>query len=113
MLIPYKKEHEKIAMGLLSYMPGEKKIKKLLQTMEEYETQPDHYLFLWKQDAFVGVIGVEKTDEGLFLGDLSVNPSYRNEGIARTMIREAEKSLSATLLGTKYTKEFLEYCKEK
>jgi riboflavin biosynthesis RibT protein len=113
MLVPYKKEHEKIAMGLLSFMPGEKKIKKLQQTVDHYETDPDCQLFLWKQEAFVGVIGVEKSQDSYVLKDLSVNPSYRNEGVATKMIQAAETALGAELLGTRHTKDFLEHCKEK
>ncbi|PXW88704.1 hypothetical protein DFR56_103209 [Pseudogracilibacillus auburnensis] len=37
MLIRYKKNQEKIAMGLLSFMPVEKDVKLLQQTMKEYE----------------------------------------------------------------------------
>ena len=39
MLIRYKKNLEKIAMGLLSFMPDEKKdVKKLQQTIEDVGT---------------------------------------------------------------------------
>ncbi len=34
MLVRYKKAYEKIAMGLLSFMPNEKELKKLQQTMK-------------------------------------------------------------------------------
>ena len=37
MLIRYKKSMEKIAMGLLSFMPEEKDVKKLTVTMKAYE----------------------------------------------------------------------------
>lgn len=37
MLIRYKRSFEKIAMGLLSFMPGEKDVKQLQQTMKSYE----------------------------------------------------------------------------
>ena len=33
MLIKYKKTSKKIAMGLLSFMPSERELKKLLKTM--------------------------------------------------------------------------------
>ena len=38
MLIRYKKIFEKIAMGLLSFMPSEKDLKKLQLTIKQYET---------------------------------------------------------------------------
>lgn len=49
MLIRYKKTFEKIAMGLLSFMPSEKDLKKLQQTMKEYETEEHLQLFFGKK----------------------------------------------------------------
>lgn len=55
------KMFEKIAMGLLSFMPNEKDLKQLQQTIKDYETDTDRQLFLWKEDEdIVGAIGVEK-----------------------------------------------------
>jgi len=45
MLIRYKKAYEKIAMGLLSFMPNEKDLKKLQQTMKNYESEDNWQLF--------------------------------------------------------------------
>ena len=58
MLIRYKKTFEKIAMGLLSFMPSEKDLKKLQHTMKEYETEEDWHLFLWKEEDIIGLLGV-------------------------------------------------------
>ena len=44
MLIRYKKNLEKIAMGLLSFMPDAKDVKELQQHIKEYETNPDWHL---------------------------------------------------------------------
>nr|WP_246594761.1 GNAT family N-acetyltransferase [Evansella tamaricis] len=81
--------------------------------MDQYEKDPNFHLFLWKKKVndFIGVIGVEKTEEGVVLRNLCVNPSHRNEGIATEMINSVENRLNVSLLGTKHTKEFLEYCK--
>ncbi|MBO1915326.1 N-acetyltransferase, partial [Microvirga sp. 3-52] len=49
MLIRYKKTYEKIAMGLLSYMPGEHSVKELQETIQMYETEDDWQLYLWKK----------------------------------------------------------------
>ena len=46
--------NRKIAMGLLSFMPKEKEIKKLQKTMERYENDPDWKLYFWKEEDFVG-----------------------------------------------------------
>jgi len=94
MLIRYKKNLEKIAMGLLSFMPDEKKdVKKLQQTIKEYEINPDWHLYLWKQDDDVlGAIGV-KIEDGInaVIQHLSVNPSHRNLGIGRKMVKEINR----------------------
>ncbi|UCZ54707.1 GNAT family N-acetyltransferase [Bacillus shivajii] len=111
MLVPYKQEYEKIAMGLLSFMPDEKKVKHLQQTIEQYKELENAHLYLWKEESYIGVIGVETCEEGIFLKDLSVNPSYRNEGIATKMIDSLEEKLNVTLQGSKYTKEFLDKCR--
>src|SRR5690606_28816901 len=89
MLIRYKKAFEKIAMGLLSFMPNEKDIKKLQQTIKQYETEEDWLLFLWKEDdSIVGLIGLHRLEENVFeIDHLSVNPSHRNQGIGKEMIR--------------------------
>lgn len=69
MLIRYKKSFEKIAMGLLSFMPNEKDLKRLQQTIKDYETDTGRQLFLWKEDEdIVGAIGVEKRTQKLKSG---------------------------------------------
>lgn len=93
MLIRYKKNLEKIAMGLLSFMPEEKKeVKKLQQTIKEYETNPEWHLYLWKEDDVIGAIGVRiDNDINAVIQHVSVNPSHRNLGIGKKMIDEVNK----------------------
>ena len=67
MLIRYKKSFEKIAMGLLSFMPNEKDLKKLQQTIKEYETNDQWHLFLWKEnDDIIGLIGGREVNDDSF-----------------------------------------------
>ncbi|MFU0791566.1 GNAT family N-acetyltransferase [Cerasibacillus sp. JNUCC 74] len=93
MLIRFKKNLEKIAMGLLSFMPDEKDVKKLQQTIKEYETNPDWHLYLWKEDDDVlGAIGVRVEGEvNAVIQHISVNPSHRNIGIGKKMVNEVER----------------------
>ncbi|MCM3586450.1 GNAT family N-acetyltransferase [Mesobacillus maritimus] len=87
MLIRYKKAFEKIAMGLLSFMPNEKEIKKLQQTMKQYETDDQWQLFLWKEEDITGLLGVQFIDEvTLQIQHISVNPSHRHQGIGKRMV---------------------------
>ncbi|MCE7791079.1 GNAT family N-acetyltransferase [Salipaludibacillus sp. CUR1] len=115
MLIPYKKEYEKIAMGLLSFMPGEKKVQKIQQTIDHYRASNSWHLYLWRNEdgRFVGVVGVEESDDCVYLRDLTVDPSYRNEGIANKMVKDTEVLWKTELTGTTTTHYFLEHCKEK
>jgi len=93
MLIRCKKSQEKIAMGLLSFMPSEKDVKVLQQTMKEYESNPNWHLLLWKEnDDIVGAIGLKiKNDINAVIQHISVNPSYRNMGIGRKMVDEVHR----------------------
>lgn len=117
MLIRYKKNHEKIAMGLLSFMPVEKDVKQLQQTMKEYDTNPNWHLYLWKEDDdVVGAIGLTIENElNVVIQHISVNPSYRNIGIGKKMIDEIQ-----SLYGEKYdvcandlTQKFFQKCASK
>lgn len=98
MFIRYKKNYEKIAMGLLSFMPEGKDVKKLQQTIKEYETNPDWHLFLWKNEDVLGAIGVRiENDIDAIVQHISVNPSHRNSGIGKMMVKEIQD-----MFGDKY-----------
>lgn len=89
MIIRYKKTFEKIAMGLLSFMPAEKDLKVLQQTIKEYESNENWQLFLWKADEdIIGLIGVVFMDEKtLSIQHISVNPSHRSQGVGKSMVQ--------------------------
>ncbi|WP_181349991.1 GNAT family N-acetyltransferase [Thalassobacillus sp. CUG 92003] len=87
MLIRYKKAFEKIAMGLLSFMPEEKDVKKLQHTIKEYEDNEKWQLFLWKEEDILGTVGVRIEEQYVIVQHISVNPSHRNMGIGRKMIQ--------------------------
>lgn len=71
MLIKFKKSFEKIAMGLLSFMPEEKKVKKLQETINEYESNENWQLYLWKEEEVLGTIGVRLEDEKVVVQHIS------------------------------------------
>ncbi|WP_064090975.1 GNAT family N-acetyltransferase [Rossellomorea aquimaris] len=113
MLIRYKKAFEKIAMGLLSFMPNEKDLKKLQQTMKQYETEDNWQLFLWKEEDIVGLIGVFKTDTTLEIQHISVNPSHRHEGIGKSMVKHLRDMFSEhTVKPNSETASFFGKCDE-
>ncbi|MDM5156251.1 GNAT family N-acetyltransferase [Bacillus sp. DX1.1] len=114
MLIRFKKSYEKIAMGLLSFMPTEKDVKKLQLTMKEYDVNDSWQLYLWKQnDDFVGILGVIKKEGNVLeIQHLSVNPSHRHMGIGTKMVQELRlKFQDVTICGNEQTASFCEKCK--
>ncbi|WP_409297984.1 GNAT family N-acetyltransferase [Peribacillus sp. SCS-26] len=112
MLIKYKKNFEKIAMGLLSFMPNEKDIKKLQATMKMYETDENHQLFLWKEEDILGLIGVSLENGGdIEIMHISVNPSYRQQGVGTKMVQAIKHHFpDQKLRSNEMTASFLEKC---
>ncbi|HSI68089.1 MAG TPA: GNAT family N-acetyltransferase [Planococcus sp. (in: firmicutes)] len=115
MLYRYKKSFEKIAMGLMSFMPKERELKKLQQTMHMYEEKSGWQLYLWKKgDDFVGLLGVEVEEESFTVHHISVNPSHRGEGIGHAMIDKIQQLMQErTMLATDETEAFLKKCPTK
>lgn len=91
MLIRYKKNLEKIAMGLLSFMPEQKDVKKLQETINNYEKSSNWHLYLWREDDILGAIGIRLDEANAVIQHITVNPSHRNQGIGRKMVNEIKK----------------------
>ncbi|WP_062104764.1 GNAT family N-acetyltransferase [Bacillus niameyensis] len=111
MLIRYKKAYEKIAMGLLSFMPNEKDLKKLQNTMKTYEAADNWQLYLWKDEDITGLIGIVQEDEIVKVQHISVNPSHRHEGIGTNMLNSLKQIYQdKKIIPTDYTVSFFEKC---
>jgi riboflavin biosynthesis RibT protein len=113
MLIRYKKNFEKIAMGLLSFMPEEKEVKKLQQTIKEYENNPNWHLFLWKEEDILGAIGVRIENElNAVIQHITVNPSHRNMGIGQKMVKAMEDTFGDkyAMCADEWTEDFIGKC---
>ncbi|HHY71680.1 MAG TPA: GNAT family N-acetyltransferase [Bacillus bacterium] len=111
MLIRYKKNYEKIAMGLLSFMPSEKDLKRLQNTIKLYEEEENWHLYLYKEEDIIGAIGVKIKDDVAELRHISVNPSYRGQGKGRAMLNELSKQLgNVEIKPTEDTIKFFEKC---
>ncbi|MDN7228096.1 GNAT family N-acetyltransferase [Planococcus sp. N064] len=115
MLIRYKKSCEKIAMGLLSFMPLERNIKKLRQTMQDYEENPACQLFMWKKgEDFIGMIGVQTNGPVFTVRHISVMPSYRGEGVGQTMLEKIQEQMEPLEMhALEETRPFIDVYKEK
>ncbi|HET7579434.1 MAG TPA: GNAT family N-acetyltransferase [Bacillales bacterium] len=114
MLIRYKQSNEKIAMGLLSFVPGEGNLKQLQQTMNEYATNKDWQLFMWKdEEDFTGIVGIRILDKDTAeLQHVSVNPSHRGQGLGKKMVQTLLDLLDGRyhLIPDKRTRAFFERC---
>jgi riboflavin biosynthesis RibT protein len=113
MLIRYKKTFEKIAMGLLSFMPNEKDLKKLQQSMKNYEMEESWQLFLWKsEDDIIGLIGITfQNSDSYEIQHISVNPSHRNQGIGKKMVQAMKEIYPAKMMLTNHlTEGFINKC---
>lgn len=94
MLVAYKKDYQKIIMGLLSFVPDLKEIQRLNDEMDWYEREESRQLFLWASEEtsdFIGVMGIEVGEGMVLLRHIAINPSYRNEGISFKMLNALEK----------------------
>lgn len=115
MLIRYKKTFEKIAMGLMSFMPAEKDLKKLQQTMKEYETEETRQLFLWKEEDIIGLIGAQYHHDtnALEIMHISVNPSHRFQGVGKRMVNALREMYpDKNIISNEYTAAFIEKCSQ-
>jgi riboflavin biosynthesis RibT protein len=113
MLIRYKKTFEKIAMGLLSFMPTEKDLKKLQATIKDYETEEDLQLFLWKEEDIIGLIGVQMNDNdaSMTIQHISVNPSHRHQGVGKKMVSSLKDMFpESQIKANNNTAPFVEKC---
>ncbi|ETT81221.1 GNAT family N-acetyltransferase [Viridibacillus sp. FSL R5-0477] len=113
MLCRYKKAFEKIAMGLLSFMPDQKDLKLLQETIRQYDTDPNWQLFLWKQeDDFIGLVGVEIADDEWIVRHISVDPSHRGEGLGKEMVKQLSKmDMDCVIAACDQTAPFIQKCK--
>ncbi len=111
MLVRYKKALEKIAMGLISLMPQEKEIKRLMETIQHYEQDEKWVLYLWKKDdEYVGAVGLVEQDAVATIQHITVIPSYRGEGVAMEMLQELREFGYETIQANEETESFIQKC---
>lgn len=112
MLVRYKKALEKIAMGLLSFMPQEKDIKRLMETVQQYEQQDNWMLYLWKRgEEYVGIVGVLVEETVATIQHITVIPSHRGEGVALKMLQElCDLGLFTEIKPNEETEPFVQKC---
>lgn len=104
-------------MGFLSYIPGEKMVRKLQETIQQYLNDKDWQLFLYKEmEDYIGLIGIELDDDNrtYTIQHISVNPSFRGEGIGYEMVKEVKSIYPEhECQSTEFTEQFIERCQQK
>lgn len=113
MLIPYRKEQQKIAVGLLSFHDKMEKYHSLLNEIGIYEQEEQLALFFWIPEQggnIQGLLGIEYlSSKQLILHDISINPSFRGEGLGFQLLDELKERYSDfDILGTSATKAYLD-----
>lgn len=79
MLVKYRKDYQKIVMGLLSFIPSLNNVKRLHDEIF-WSTADDHPIFLWKNtesNHFIGVVILEIGSDYVLIRRLSFTPSER------------------------------------
>lgn len=94
MLIPYKKDYEKIAMGLLSYLPDYKNLINLQAEMSLIQKDNEFHLYLYRDNKnnVMGIIGTQETDKFVVIRYISLAPGYRDEMVAKEMVIELKQT---------------------
>lgn len=104
-------------MGFLSYIPGEKMVRKLQETIQQYLQDKDWQLFLYKEmEDYIGLIGIELDEDNrtYTIQHISVNPSFRGEGIGYEMVKEVKSIYPGyECQSTEFTEQFIERCQQK
>ncbi|KRK98122.1 hypothetical protein FD04_GL001100 [Secundilactobacillus odoratitofui DSM 19909 = JCM 15043] len=103
MLLKYRTDYEKVAMGLLSFVPALKKIDRLQAELQWYQDSEARQLLLWKdlnQD-FSGIIGVELRPDFAIVRLIALTPAVRDANQTSTMLDElADMYPDQRLMGT-------------
>lgn len=95
MLVPYIGRYEKVVMGLLSYIPEFKEFSELKEEMNKID-QHERKIYLWKDadsDNIIGLVGFDQHDgtDTLVVRYLSINPSFREEGLTYDILTALKK----------------------
>ncbi|MBO1306752.1 GNAT family N-acetyltransferase [Enterococcus sp. 669A] len=113
MITHYRKSQRKIAMGLLSFHKHLKHEHPSLKEIDHYEERDQYELYCYYYDEAAnniqGVLGVEVlNDHELILHDISLNPSYRGEGLGFVMLDQLQNRYpDYQIIGTKATAAYL------
>lgn len=90
MLVKYKNDYQKIAMGLLSFIPELKDVNRLENEIAWYQDDDQRVLYLWRNEHgdFSGIIGIELSDDIVMVRQIALSPSERNQSAYNEILSE-------------------------
>lgn len=90
MLVKYKHGYKKIAMGLLSFIPGLKDVNRLETEISWYQDDDSRALYLWRNENgdFSGIVGIEVSDEIVMIRQIALSPSERSQMVYNQILDE-------------------------
>lgn len=90
MLVKYKNDYQKIAMGLLSFIPELKDVGRLEAEIAWYQDNDQRVLYLWRNEHgdFSGIVGVELSDDIVMVHQIALSPSERSQFAYNEILNE-------------------------
>ena len=97
MLLKYKRDYQKIAMGFLSFEPDLKVLSNLQSELKLFAEDAGHQLYLYKDadNDFSGVVGIEDGDGYVLVRHLQLAPALRNQETINTVLDELASIVGA------------------
>ncbi|NLR08553.1 MULTISPECIES: N-acetyltransferase [Lactobacillaceae] len=110
MLLKYRSDYQKIAMGLLSLMPSLKDWDRLQRELAWYQSSEERTLYLWKDDHddFAGVVGTQVQGDYLIVQLLTLMPDKDLTENTWQLLDQLAKTLpTKRLMGTLSTAKII------
>ncbi|TSO26255.1 reductase [Lactobacillus sp. LL6] len=94
MLIEYKKDNEKVAMGLLSYLSDFKNLENLKEEIKLNRESEEFKLYLYKNEDnnVIGVIGTQINRKFIIVRYLSLAPGFREKRYEIAILKDLATS---------------------
>lgn len=90
MLYQYRKDYEKITMGLLSLITEFPNMDLVNQEMDWYDQADQRQIFLWQNDArnWAGLLGIEELSNQVVIHQLLLTPQSQSQASCNRMLDE-------------------------
>ncbi len=95
MLVNYKQDYQKIAMGFLSFEEDLKDLTNLQTELASYQNDEGHVLYLYKENTdvncnFSGIVGIETGDDYVLVRHLDLSPAVRSANELNRVLDELQ-----------------------